>query len=83
MKTKELSLPCSFSCLSAVSAVALLLFGPVFCVKKLMKHAMMDFHHAMNRYCNYFPCAVTSKVIKSVSSDFKPGIVIAIAAGRA
>ena len=46
-------------------------------------NAMMDFHNAMSRYCNYFPCAITPKVIKSVSSDFKPGIVIAIAAGRA
>ena len=48
-----------------------------------MKDAMMDFHHAMNKYNNYFPCAITPKVMKSVSSDFKPRIVIAIATGRA
>ena len=48
-----------------------------------MKDAMMDFHNAMSRYCNYFPCAITPKVIKSVSSDFEPRIVIDIATDRA
>ena len=48
-----------------------------------MKDAMMDFHNAMSRYCNYFPCAITPKVIKSVSPDFKLRIVITIATGRA
>ena len=48
-----------------------------------MKDAMMDFHDAMSRYCNYFLCAITPKVIKSVSSDFEPRIVIAIATDRA
>ena len=28
-----------------------------------MKDAMMDFHHAMNRNCSFFPCAITPEVI--------------------
>ena len=47
-----------------------------------MKDAMMDFHHAMNRNCNFFPCAITLNVIKSGFPDFKLRIVVAIATGR-
>ena len=48
-----------------------------------MKDAMIDFQHAMNSYCNFFPCAITPKVMKSVFPDSKLGIGIAIATGRA
>ena len=68
---------------SPVSPVTLLPSGPIFWVKLSMKDAMIDFQHAMNRYCNFFPCAISPKVIKSVSPDLKLGIVIAIATGRA
>ena len=67
--------------LSLLSLCCLLV--PFFWVKLSMKDAMMDFQHAMNRYCNFFPCAISPKVIKSGSPDFKPRIVIAIATGRA
>ena len=48
-----------------------------------MKDAMSDFQDAINRYCNSFPCTITPKAIKSVSPDFKLGIVTAIATGSA
>ena len=79
MKTKNSHPPAA----SPAPPNALLPFGPVFWVKKSMKDAMIDFQHAMNRYCNFFPCAISSKVIKSVSPDFKLRIIIAIATGRA
>ena len=83
MKTKNSHSPAA----SPASQLSLLFLScilvPFFKGKKSMKDAMMDFHNAMSRYCNYFPCAITPKVIKSVSSDFEPRIVIAIATDRA